>query len=298
MVRSSKTGAAWGTAWTYDKDADEEYIAIRTKAGLMDVSGLKKVHITGPHASHLIDLATRATWRRSTGQVGLCLHAERGGKIHRRLHPLPHRPERLDGRARFGHGHEELQRAAMGRDVSLRFDDNLHDCRCRGRHRSTIWPSMCRAFAISTISTTCRRSCSACRDDLAHGYTGERGYEIFCRGQDAGTIWDRILDEGKSAGIIPCRFTTLDMLRVESYLLFYPTTIRRSTRSTMKARRHAVGTRPRLHRQPGKTGFRGAEEHYRLNGKERFKIYGVLLDGKEPPTRARRSIATANRSAW
>ncbi len=23
-------------------------------------------------------------------------------------------------------------------------------------------------------------------------------------------------------GIIPCRFTTLDMLRVESYLLFYP----------------------------------------------------------------------------
>ena len=26
-----------------------------------------------------------------------------------------------------GTGHEELQRAAMGRDVSLRFDDNLHD---------------------------------------------------------------------------------------------------------------------------------------------------------------------------
>ncbi|TJV27628.1 MAG: aminomethyl transferase family protein, partial [Mesorhizobium sp.] len=33
---------------------------------------------------------------------------------------------------------------------------------------------------------------------------------------------------------------------------------------------------------PGKTGFRGAEEHYRLKGKERFKIFGVLLEGKEP----------------
>jgi aminomethyltransferase len=54
------------------------------------------------------------------------------------------------------------------------------------------------------------------------GYTGERGYEIFCRGQDAPMIWDRILDEGKSMGIIPCRFTTLDMLRAESYLLFFP----------------------------------------------------------------------------
>ena len=54
-----------GTAWTYDKDIDEEHIAIRTKAGLMDVSGLKKVHITGPHASHLIDLATTRDVRRS-----------------------------------------------------------------------------------------------------------------------------------------------------------------------------------------------------------------------------------------
>ena len=29
---------------------------------------------------------------------------------------------------------------------------------------------------------------------------------------------------------------------------------------------------------PGKTGFRGAEEHARLKGKERFKIYGVVAD--------------------
>ena len=29
---------------------------------------------------------------------------------------------------------------------------------------------------------------------------------------------------------------------------------------------------------PGKVGFRGAEEHLRLKGKERFKIFGVLAD--------------------
>ncbi len=93
-----------GTAWTYDKDADDEHIAIRTKAGLMDVSGLKKVHITGPHASHLH--RSRHDARRGkdlSRQVGLCLHAERAGQVHRRLHPLPHRPECLDGRARLGH---------------------------------------------------------------------------------------------------------------------------------------------------------------------------------------------------
>jgi aminomethyltransferase len=30
---------------------------------------------------------------------------------------------------------------------------------------------------------------------------------------------------------------------------------------------------------PGKTGFRGAEEHYKLKGRERFKIFGLLIDG-------------------
>ena len=48
-----------GTAWSYTSgDPDTEYLAIRTKAGLMDVSGLKKVHITGPAASHVIERAT------------------------------------------------------------------------------------------------------------------------------------------------------------------------------------------------------------------------------------------------
>ena len=48
-----------GTAWSYSKgDPNAEYMAIRTKAGLMDVSGLKKVHITGHAASHVIDRAT------------------------------------------------------------------------------------------------------------------------------------------------------------------------------------------------------------------------------------------------
>ena len=52
-------------------------------------------------------------------------------------------------------------------------------------------------------------------------------------------------------GIIPCRFTTLDMLRVESYLLFYP--YDNSQKYPVRERgprRHAVGARPRLHRQP------------------------------------------------
>jgi aminomethyltransferase len=33
---------------------------------------------------------------------------------------------------------------------------------------------------------------------------------------------------------------------------------------------------------PGKNDFNGADAHYRLKGKERFKIFGLLVDGKAP----------------
>jgi aminomethyltransferase len=47
-----------GCAWTYDQEVSVYHQAIRTKAGLMDVSGLKKVHVVGPHAESLIDYVT------------------------------------------------------------------------------------------------------------------------------------------------------------------------------------------------------------------------------------------------
>lgn len=43
------------TAWTYDDDIDNGYIAVRTKAGLMDVSGLNIVHVVGPHAEWVLN---------------------------------------------------------------------------------------------------------------------------------------------------------------------------------------------------------------------------------------------------
>jgi aminomethyltransferase len=274
-----------GTAWSYSGDADEEYVAIRTKAGLMDVSGLKKVHINGPHAAHLIDLATtRDVEKIYPGKSAYACMLNEAGKFTDDCIIYRTGPNSWMVVHGSGTGHEELTKAAMGRDVSVRFDDNLHDLSLQGplavdylakhvpgiRDLPYFHHMQTQLFGLPVmISRT--------------GYTGERGYEIFCRGQDAGVIWDRILDEGKGMGIIPCRFTTLDMLRVESYLLFYPYD------NSQKYPFADEGPGDTLWElgldftvSPGKTGFRGAEEHYRLKGKERFKIFGVLLDGKEP----------------
>ena len=274
-----------GTAWTYDKDIYEEHIAVRTKAGLMDVSGLKKVHLVGPHAMAVLDtITTRDLTKVYPGKsVYACMLNDRGmftdDCIVYRTGPnswmLVHGS---------GSGHEEVVKQAAGRNCAVLFDDDLHDLSLQGpaavdflaKHVPGIrdlkyFHHMQTALfgAPVMISRT--------------GYTGERGYEIFVRGQDAPMLWDTILAQGKDMGIIPVCFSVLDMLRVESYLLFYPFD---------NSQMYPFADQPPgdslwelgldFTVSPGKTGFRGAEEHRRLKGKERFKIFGVLVEGNAP----------------
>ena len=275
-----------GTAWSYAGDPDAEYMAIRTKAGLMDVSGLKKVHISGPAASHVIDRATtRDVERLLPGRAIYGCMLNDAGKFVDDCIIYRFGPNAFTVVHGSGQGHEQLTMAATGRDVSIRFDDNLHDLSLQGplaveyleKHvpgiRALSYMSHMPAALFGKPVTLSRT-----------GYTGERGYEIFCRGQDAGMIWDRILAEGAGMGIIPCRFTTLDMLRTESYLLFYPFD---NSEMYPFADEGPGDTLWELGLDftvsPGKTGFRGAEEHYRLKGRERFKIWGLKLDGVNAP---------------
>jgi len=274
-----------GTAWTYDKDIHEEHVAIRTRAGLMDVSGLKKLHLVGPHSHAVLHQATtrdvtkiypgKAAYAAMLDDRGLfiddCILYRTGPNSWMVVHGS-------------GAGHEQLTRSALGRDVAVLFDDDLHDLSLQGplavdflaRHVPGIRDvpyfhhTPARLFGRPvTISRT--------------GYTGERGYEIFCKSEDAPLIWDTVLADGADLGIIPCRFTVLDMLRVESYLLFYP--YDNSEMYPFENDRPGdslweLGLEFTV--SPGKTGFRGAEQHHQLQGKERFKIFGVLVDGDQP----------------
>ena len=275
-----------GTAWSYDKDQEEEYLAIRTKAGFMDVSGLKKVHVIGPHAFHVIDRATtRNADKINPGRSLYACMLNDDGKFIDDCIIYRTGPNSYMVVHGSGQGHEQLTMAAKGRDVDIRFDDNLHDISLQG------------PLAVDFLQ---KQDVPGIRDlpYFAHmqtmlwgkpvmisrtGYTGERGYEIFCRGQDAGEIWDTLVEKGAPMGIIPTRFTTLDWLRTESYLLFFP--FDNSDMYPFENEKHGdslweLGLDFTV--SPGKTGFRGSEEHYRLKGKERFKIYGVKLDGTEP----------------
>jgi aminomethyltransferase len=273
-----------GTAWTYDADLVDQHATVRTKAGLMDVSGLKKVHLVGPHAIAVLDyITTRDLTKVYPGKsVYACMLNDRGmftdDCIVYRTGPNSWMLVHGSGTA-----HEEVVKQAMGRNVAVLFDDDLHDLSLQGpvavEFLAKHVPGIRDLKYFHHMQTTLF---GAPVMISRTGYTGERGYEIFCRGQDAPVIWDTILDQGKSMGIKPVCFTTLDFLRVESYLLFYPYD---------NSQMYPFPDQPPgdslwelgldFTVSPGKTGFRGHEEHYKLKGKERFKIFGLLLEGEK-----------------
>lgn len=53
------------------------------------------------------------------------------------------------------------------------------------------------------------------------GYTGEDGFEIYCNAKDAIELWEVILETGKEDGLVPCGLGCRDTLRFEATLALY-----------------------------------------------------------------------------
>jgi aminomethyltransferase len=53
------------------------------------------------------------------------------------------------------------------------------------------------------------------------GYTGEDGFEVYCRPEDAEAIFRRLLGEGEAYGVQPCGLGARDTLRLEAKMALY-----------------------------------------------------------------------------
>ncbi len=53
------------------------------------------------------------------------------------------------------------------------------------------------------------------------GYTGEDGFEMYCRPEDAQRLWSVLLDKGASLGLVPVGLGARDTLRLEAALPLY-----------------------------------------------------------------------------
>jgi aminomethyltransferase len=211
-----------------------EYWACREKVVVMDLSPLRKFEVLGPDAESLIQKTiTRDARKLAVGQVvytALC--NETGGMIDDatvfRL---------ADNNFRFVGG--DPYDGVWLREVADRDDlhvwikpstDQLHNVAVQGPLsrdvlRQIVWtpptqPSLEELkwfrFLVGRINTHDGIPIIVSRT----GYTGELGYEVWCHPSDGPAVWDAIWAAGQPHGIKPLGLEALDMLRIESGLIF------------------------------------------------------------------------------
>jgi aminomethyltransferase len=206
----------------------EEYQAVRTAAGLFDVSHMGRVTVEGRDSlAFLQQVTTNNVAKLAVGDAHYSMVCNPVGGIKDDIFVY-----RL-GDARFllcvnASNRDKIvswlfQKAPQG-DVRLSDEsDELAQIALQGP-RST---EVLRAVAPHASETLKPRQCM--QTDVRGmpgivsrtGYTGEVGYELYIPSHKAAAVWEALLKAGEQAGIKPCGLGARDLLRLEvGYLLY------------------------------------------------------------------------------
>jgi aminomethyltransferase len=217
-----------------NEGAIAEYWACREKLAVMDLSPLRKWEVLGPDAETLMQRAvTRNIRKLAVGQVvytAMC--NETGGMIDDAT------VFRLgDDNFRFvgGDEYDGVWLRELADRLGLRVwikptTDQLHNIAVQGplsreALSEFVWtpptqPSLedlkWFRFLVGRIGDHQGTPIVVSRT----GYTGELGYEIFCHPSDADAVWDAVWTAGAPRGNTPLGLEALDMVRIESGLIF------------------------------------------------------------------------------
>jgi len=224
----------WLPASFTSHGAIEEYHACREGAVIMDLSPLRKFEVLGPDAEALMQWAvTRDVRRLAVGQVvyaAMCY--DTGGMLDDgtifRLGPNNFRwigAEDYDG----------IWLREQGQRLGLRVwvkssTDQLHNIAVQGPEsrdilKQIVWTPASRPkleelawfrFTVGRLGDMNGVPILVSRT----GYTGELGYELWCHPKDAVSVWDTVCEAGRPQNITPLGLEALDMLRIESGLIF------------------------------------------------------------------------------
>ncbi|CEJ83914.1 Glycine cleavage T protein (Aminomethyl transferase) [Hyphomicrobium sp. GJ21] len=230
--RHRALGSDLSTAWNdmpipqnYSTNPYDETEAVRNRAGLFDVSGLRLVNVSGPDAqaflNHLLTTDISKT-KAGDSHISNIVNAN-GGLIDDVL-------VYVDGPDQFRVSHgggsfEEAAEAAKGGfNVKVERDNDVHILSLQGPLAlETLAPHTPMDLAGLGYFRHQKTTLFGKPVSLARGgYSAERGYEVFCSAADAPFLWDSILKAGKDAGIVPASWSCLDIIRVEGGLLFFP----------------------------------------------------------------------------
>lgn len=222
----------------------EEHRAVRTAAGLFDVSHMGELEVHGPDALALVQyLVTNDAARLAPpadGQPGRAMYAvlcnERGGCVDDLL------VYRLPDRGSHPAFLLVVNAANIAKDLAhVRAVHAAHgfDCAVEDRSEATGLLALQgpRAFEIAARVTDLPVAripyyqflapapgafLGCARALLSHtGYTGEPGLEIYCEAGRVAEVWHALLEAGRDLGLRPAGLGARDTLRLEAGYSLY-----------------------------------------------------------------------------
>ena len=216
--------AGWEMPVRYDSIIKETE-AVRTNAGLFDVSHMGRVEFEGPGAASLLDsvLSVNVQGMRP-GRAHYNVICDRDGGIiddcivyrlaERSFFLIPNASNTdavLDWIESLRHNHPETSITNVTADIAM--------IACQGPKArdmvasladsdiSRIRPFRARTASVNGVETFLART----------GYTGEDGFEIMLPSGDAPAMWESLMELGASA----CGLGSRDVLRLEAGLLLH-----------------------------------------------------------------------------
>ncbi|MGW1227255.1 glycine cleavage system aminomethyltransferase GcvT [Streptomyces sp. NPDC002530] len=219
--------AGWDMPLRYASERDE-HNAVRTKAGLFDLSHMGEITVTGPQAVDLLNYALVGNIGTvSTGRARYTMIcAEDGGilddLIVYRLGETAYMVVANAGNAQLVL--DTLTERAAGFDAEVRDDRDAYALLAvQGPESPAILASLTEAdldglkYYAGLPGTVAGVPALIART----GYTGEDGFELFVAPEHAEELWKALTEAGASRGLIPCGLSCRDTLRLEAGMPLY-----------------------------------------------------------------------------
>jgi aminomethyltransferase len=219
--------AGWRMPLRYGSER-AEHLAVRTAAGLFDLSHMGEIAVTGPAAGALLDYALvghlSALAPGRARYTMIC--AEDGGILDDLI------VYRLAGdeflvvanAANAATVLAALTARAAGFDAAVRDDRDAYALLAvQGPRSAAVLGRLTGAdlaglrYYAGLPGEVAGRPALIART----GYTGEDGFELFCAPADAGHLWRALTEAGAADGLVPCGLACRDTLRLEAGMPLY-----------------------------------------------------------------------------
>jgi aminomethyltransferase len=213
-----------------------EHEAVRTRAGLFDVSHMGELLIEGSEAYLAVNtLVTNDVSKLEVGQALYTVCCNRAGGILDDLIVYRLEADKIlvvcnaSNREKIAeHFAAELPNGVSFRDVS----DRWALLALQGPSAAAIMRDVGAPTRVIDLAAfrVCRADLAAVEAWVARtGYTGEDGFELFCASEDAAILWRALLSAGEPHGLEPVGLGARDTLRLEARLALYGNDIDQST---------------------------------------------------------------------